>query len=701
MTNKNESPESVVESWIEQAYQKIAHSDLAFKLRESQIDFSKAVAKSLMTDVPLVAEAPTGTGKTLAYLVGALAFAQTDAFESTSPVLVSTATKALQQQLLTSDLPRLEKAGLVKPGELTLAKGKGNYLCVEQTIRVLDTLERGMFDAEAYIDKSLENLELNSVEGMLQAFNDTSWDGDFDQYEGTLPKSVWPLAVNTDTCNRRKCPHFSNCAYYKARSRLAGSKIIIGNHDLILRELWLRSSEAEMSSLPAGKLRIVFDEAHHLPEKAIRVGASEMNIGSFLRDLPRLAGAVKLVHQTPVLERIATASNVDLTALEPTAMAQTIQDVELVLSSAVVDAETLQLRYAQGEIPEALKLALEKVKTPLADALLATEKLLGGLREAEGLSKKDALKADECVRRLLNFKGLATETSRCIAHLCLSKRYAKWLYKDDERGMMVLNAMPLEASDVLTRLLWKSTDYKSAVMVSATLRDLGTFNRFTQKTGISPTSTFKVLPYTFPYEKSVLRVPYMRYTPKPAERKQFMVEFKEVLPKLIDVKAGTLLLLPSWSMLKEVSTFLRTKYDPTFLRVQGDANIKQLLKAHRMAIDSGKGSLLLGVATMSEGLDLPGKYCTHVVITALPFSVPTDPVEQELAERLGRAYFQERSLPDAMVRLTQMVGRLLRRESDIGTLTILDRRIASTGYGAKMLESLPPFAIEIEQKAHD
>lgn len=701
MTEIQETLRRGVDNWIEQAYQKIVAADPQFKLRESQVDFSKAVANALMTNVPLVAEAPTGTGKTLAYLVGALAFAETPAFETSSPVLVSTATKALQQQLLTSDLPRLQKAGLVKPDELVLAKGKGNYLCAEQTLRVVDTLERGMFDSETYIDKSLESLELSSVEGLLQAFNNGSWDGDFDQYDGNLPKTVWPLAVNTDTCNRRKCAHFNNCAYFKARARLAGSKIIIGNHDLILRELWLRSTEAEMSSLPVGKLRIVFDEAHHLPEKAINVGASEMNIGMFLRELPRLSGGVKLVRQTPALMTLASAQSVDLVALEAGAMAQAVQDVERELDAAEVDPDTLQLRYRLGEIPESLKIALEKVKAPLSEALISADRLLTGLRDATGLSKKDAVKADECLRRVLNFKALATEFTRCGAHLCSGKRYAKWLYKDVEKGALVLNAMPLEAADVLNRLLWKSADYKSAVMVSATLRDLGTFNRFRQKTGVSEDSTFLVLPYTFPYEKSVLHVPYMRYTPKPAERKLFLAELKSVLPRLIDKREGTLLLLPSWTMLKDISAHLKGVFGDQLVRSQGDANIKQLLAAHRRAIDAGQGSLLLGVATMSEGLDLPGKYCTHVLIASLPFAVPTDPVEQELAERLGRNYFQERSLPDAMVRLTQMVGRLLRRESDVGRLTILDRRIASTGYGVKMLDNLPPFKIDIEQNAHD
>ena len=115
---------------------------------------------------------------------------------------------------------------------------------------------------------------------------------------------------------------------------------------------------------------------------------------------------------------------------------------------------------------------------------------------------------------------------------------------------------------------------------------------------------------------------------------------------------------------------------------------------HCKAIDEGRGSLLVGVATMAEGLDLPGKYCTHVLIATIPFSSPASPVEMELSDRLGRQYFSQRSLPEAMLRLTQMVGRLVRRESDRGKVTIFDARLARTSYGRQMLKALPPFQLK-------
>ena len=131
--------------------------------------------------------------------------------------------------------------------------------------------------------------------------------------------------------------------------------------------------------------------------------------------------------------------------------------------------------------------------------------------------------------------------------------------------------------------------------------------------------------------------------------------------------------------------------------VQGDLPFARLIDTHKERTDAGKTSILCGLATLAEGLDLPGRYCVHVVIVALPFSVPTSPVERELQEHLGKRYFRERSLPDSQMRLVQMVGRLIRRESDRGRITVLDKRLAETWWGREMRDHLPPFVKRTEQ----
>lgn len=209
-------------------------------------------------------------------------------------------------------------------------------------------------------------------------------------------------------------------------------------------------------------------------------------------------------------------------------------------------------------------------------------------------------------------------------------------------------------------------------------------------------ATYEVLPYIFPYEESEIVVPAMAATPKMAERRAYLLELQSKLPRAIKPKEATLVLVPSRAMLREIAPMLKSRLGEECVLVQGDLSIKALLDKHKRRVASGLPSVLVGMATMAEGLDLPGKLCEHVVILALPFAVPTEPVEQELAEILGPKYFGERSLPDAMTRLLQMVGRLLRRETDRGRITVFDRRLVSTSYGKKMLMALPPFKKVIE-----
>lgn len=681
-----------LDSWIDLAYAKIQAKEPEFKLRPAQVKLSKDVAGSFLTSTPLAVEAPTGTGKTLAYLLGALAFSEVAQPTSYSPIVVATATKALQQQLVATDLPRLVKAGISRGPDIVLAKGKSNYMCLTQAHRVQDFLERAEADPDVFLESDVQTYNLDELTQMLESFDKGQWSGDFDLYEGPAPKRTIPIAVRTDTCSRKKCTHYSRCAYYQARGKLVGARVIVANHDLVLRDMWMTSLGTE-GTLPVAEYRVIFDEAHHLPEKAIKVGASEAQVTRLLQELPKIAGAQRIVMTSTALQGIMKHHMLEPTSFDTANLGAALDALLIELEAVEVDEESGQHRFAKGEVPAELMKVVEPALAHLQSMLVAANSANTAFRDATGLQTKDQDKADECQSRFLDFKVVAEEAVRCFAHMGAKRRYVKWLFK--ENASVTLNAMPLEASDVLNRLLWTKENYKCAVMISATLRDLGTFNRFTQRTGLPHGTQYSVLPYSFPYEKSVLKVPAMKFTPKPAERRNFVKELMTTLPREIVRSEGTLILAPSWSMLRELAPVLKSAFGMTHVKVQGEAPVRQLVQRHQTDIDRGQGSILLGVATMSEGLDLPGKYCTHVAILALPFAVPTDPVEQELSDLLGSRYFSERSLPDAVVKLTQMAGRLIRRETDVGRITIFDRRVASTSYGAKMLKSLPPFNQEI------
>lgn len=162
------------------------------------------------------------------------------------------------------------------------------------------------------------------------------------------------------------------------------------------------------------------------------------------------------------------------------------------------------------------------------------------------------------------------------------------------------------------------------------------------------------------------------------------------MPGFIGAKEGTLVLFPSKALMYQVAKTLKRTH-PGSVLCQNDMGVKELVKTHKARIESGKGSILCGVATLAEGLDLPGDLCTHVIICALPFTVPNSPVELELQEVLGKDYFSKRALPDTLTRLIQMTGRLMRRETDRGRITVFDKRLHTTRWGRKLLDAMPDF----------
>lgn len=694
-TNPEDARLQAAFAWVDAAYQTLSKVP-PFVAREAQVRLSKAVAQTIVNKVPLAAEAPTGTGKTLAYLLGALACARTLPQGVKEPMVVSTATKALQQQLLSSDLPRLVQSGIIKPEEVVIAKGKSNYLCQFHARSTLELLQQAQDNPELFVFQSAEQVDEAELSAMLESFENDSWNGDFDHYEGPRTFNVRPVAVNGDTCLRKKCEHYNNCAYVRARSKLTDATLVVANHDLLLLDLLLSSSGLE-GTLPLAAYSLIVDEAHHLPDKAISVGSSELPVTQLLQALPKLAGAQKILRAQAELLRLLDSRNLSADKLERDPLTTALRTLNVALEGITVDEETNQRRFARGQLDAGVRDALTECR-PLLDSMVSElNSVVAVLREASGLSPTATERASDVMRRLLDVKVLAEDSLRCTVAYLGTGRYAKWLFR--HKQSLSLHAAPLEGADVLTPLMWTNRRVKSVVMVSATLRDFGGFERYRRRVGMPANGVCTTLPSQFNYPGSELVVAAFKATPKPAERKAFFQELARELPARIDAKEATLVLFPSWAMLKEFVPKLRERFGERMVRVQGDSPVRMLLRGHCAATDAGQGSILVGVATLSEGLDLPGKYCTHVVIVALPFAAPNDPVEQELAEQLGPRYFGERSLPDAMVRLTQMVGRLLRREDDRGRITVLDRRLAATSYGRQMLKALPAFKKVIEPLA--
>jgi len=683
----SEPTPSAVHQHIARIYKELEKSP-HFSSRPEQHRLSEAIADSFISNVPLVAEAPTGTGKTLAYLIGSIAAARVLGSSPTSPkpIVVSTGTKALQAQLMSKDLPLLVKSGILQKGDAVLAKGKGNYFCAKSAAELagVDEIMDGI-DGETVISVA-------SVETMLDDFENGSWDGDFDTYTGNRPTSLDIIRVNSETCTGSKCPHYSMCAYFKMKQKLPTAKMIVANHDLVLIDL-VRAAEEQEPALPVDEYLAVFDEGHHLPEKAREAGSTQVNFASLAIELQRVKFFRQEAWKTPALIRLMNSKNLVGSDYDPAEAIRACAEFAETLRYERPEGEE-QRRYPKGVVPAPLAAATVRVRDvlgPLNDKMVAAINALQTLAQTEGADGER--EAAEALRPGFKLHRSLLAALQGIDKFLNGQRVVKWMYANEKNA--TLETSPIEGAEVLVPVLWNSSRAR-AVLTSATLRDLNRFDRFKAKSGYPANTTTMVLPYTFPYQKSTLSIPYMKATPKPSDRKAFIAELGAKLPKLVNKKEATLILFPSWALLKEVVPGLKARFGAEMVLAQGERPVKMLLDSHHRRIDNGNGSILCGVQTMAEGLDLPGKYCVHVVILALPFSVPADPVEQEVAEQLGSRYFRERSLPDAVTRLVQMVGRLNRRESDIGRITILDRRLADSSYGAQMVKSLPPFSLEIE-----
>jgi ATP-dependent DNA helicase DinG len=269
---------------------------------------------------------------------------------------------------------------------------------------------------------------------------------------------------------------------------------------------------------------------------------------------------------------------------------------------------------------------------------------------------------------------------------------ARWVeISEGKRSDYVLSASPIEVGFTLEDNLWSKCD--GAVLCSATILALNSFEHFRFQVGLQNNdgTQYQQVNSPFDYQNNAeLVIPVMKYEPS---ADQFTDELIEKLPEIIDQGSSTLVLFSSYWQMEKVAAALRVN-NKLDIQVQGEQSRQQIIEIHKKNCDSDKQSIIFGTQSFSEGLDLPGKYLNNLIITKLPFSVPTSPVEEAQAEYVtakGGNPFMSLSVPDTSKKLVQATGRLLRNESDEGTITLLDRRVVSKRYGKQLLDSLPPY----------
>ncbi|MAS26074.1 MAG: ATP-dependent DNA helicase DinG [Oceanospirillaceae bacterium] len=635
-----------------------------------------------------VVEAGTGTGKTLAYLLASLPVA----IEKEKKLLISTATVALQEQILDKDLPNLKKT-ISMPFNFALAKGRGRYLCLLKLDKSLQHLS-GLLSTVDLFEQSPEEKDKALYEELLQQYASGKWDGDRDRLTDEMEDSQWShLTATHRECSNRRCPHFQNCAFYKARNAMDEADVIVANHDLVLADLSLGGGAV----LPSpDKTIYVFDEGHHLADKALNHFRLEIGIRGQRQWLQQLEKG---------LEQFIAAAGIPHTLMhglsEAPGQIQEIQQAISLVWPLLMDmmGEQERLRFEQGRVPENLRQLLSNMKGPLQPLLLTLDKLNDMLQKSLD-PKEDADIARDVAESWQAPMGIlfsrAEQLSEALSWLCAEEEegqlpVARWLSKIPfgEGWDIRLSASPIAVAEQLRRNLWNRC--YGAVVTSATLTALNSFNKLIWESGLPDWAVYERVASPFDYPSlGELQPVSLASDPK---SEQFQTDIESWLKQEVNTKKGTLVLFSSRAQLEATrDTFLSDWYDQ--LLCQGFLPKAEIVRRHKERIDKGEGSIIFGLASFAEGIDLPGNYVTHVIIVKIPFAVPDDPIQAAISEWLesrGRNPFMDLTLPAASVRLVQACGRLIRTESDHGRISILDKRLLSQRYGRLLLDSLPPF----------
>jgi len=615
-----------------------------FAPRQGQIDMALAVADVMTQGGALVVEASTGVGKTFSYLVPALL--------SGERVLLSTATKTLQDQLYGRDLPRLVDA-LGLPVSMALLKGRASYLCIHR-MQQAPHLEGGR-------DRGAARL-LARVEQWAQV----TQTGDLAELPDLDERSpVLPLITSTrENCLGSTCPSFKSCHVNHARREAMAADVVVINHHLFFADLAVR--ESGMAELLPSVRVVIFDEAHQLNETGIQFLGSNLATAQLL-DLVRdmLAAGLQLARGLADWHGLASR------------LEQTTRELRLVIGKQTSGA---RLSW-QEPTPEGLDAA--QWRRALSDLQQACESA------AEGLDTVSEI-APDFVRLRERALLFASQLGHFLAPG--APELVRWVEVGQQARLV---ESPLDiAQAVGTRLLGPEPQARTWVFTSATLGDDEQLSWFTGPCGLGSAKVLRVgSPFDYP-NQAALYVPTQ--LPRPSDPSHPLRVAELTGDWAARLGGRTMVLTTTLKALRQIAQVLQDRFEPTGeldILVQGQLTRRELIERFRRGTHAGRGCVLVGSASFWEGIDVAGDALQLVVIDKLPFPPPNDPLAQARARHLesqGRSPFGDYFLPEAAVALKQGAGRLIRRETDRGALVVCDTRLIQMGYGARLLKALPP-----------
>lgn len=629
----------------------IAKSLEGYEHRPQQLEMAEAVAQGFRDSAHLVVEAGTGVGKSFAYLIPAIDFA----ISMSERVVVSTNTISLQEQLINKDIPFLQNV-LPDSFKVVLVKGRGNYLCLRRLENSV-SYEAGLFETENEQDDLVR----------IHQWAETTRDGSRSDLEPQPRKSVWEqVCSERDTClGQIKCPYAKKCFYQRARQAMYNANILVVNHHLLFSDLALRREDSRFSVLPNYKY-IVMDEAQNTENTATEhIGISLSNFG--VRHL--MDSLCRRDRKGGLFIRLKAASMAELVDAARTQSDLFFESVEEWFND---DYSVTRRIRERNFVHNILDGPILKLQNELGD-------LMPQARNEEE-EKEIGAHIERC-------RGLRDELDTILRQSMDDSVY--WVEISRGRFKTIrLNSAPINVSDELRPNLFDAME--SIVMTSATLSTNDNFEYFKKRIGLEECREL-ILGSPFKYDEQVT-VYIPPNMPDPRNNEAFIPAATERIRQYIQITHGkAFVLFTSYKMMDEVYRRLKP-----WLVEQGIAAFEQgkgmsrhaMLEEFRADIDS----VIFGTSSFWEGVDVQGEALSNVIVVKLPFSVPTHPVVEARIEDIqmkGGNSFMEYNLPEAIIKLKQGFGRLIRTKKDTGIVAILDTRIRTKFYGKLFLNSLP------------
>lgn len=630
-----------------------------FSPRIQQQEMAEAIAEALRFGDTLIAEAGTGTGKTVAYLVPALL--------SEKKIIISTGTKNLQDQLFYRDLPRVRSA-LGVSASAALLKGRANYACLYRFDQLLN-------------EGQLERHQVPQIQA-IQTWLQHTKSGDISECDEVAEDApIWPQVTSTtDNCLGSECPKINDCFVARARKNAQDADILVINHHLFFADLALRD-EGFGEILP-GAEGFIFDEAHQLADTATQFFGLSLSS----RQFTELAkdSFVEIMQHAPDEGLIRAACD---------RLEHASKNFRLLLGNGQRRAPWSSLQNQDNiydslyDIRAALE-TLEKILKVHVDRSTGIEKCWQRARSQ--LAKLDAFESSEDEPNAFEEAAVIDRSSFSADEVQQVDEYIRW-YETTQRGF-ILRLSPTSISNTFHNYV---ANHEAAwIFTSATLAVGNDFSYFAGNLGLHHAITHH---WQSPFDyarQSLLYLP--QKMPEPSARTYTRAVVDAAVPVIEASEGRTFMLVTSYRALKDIASFLESEIDYPIL-VQGSQPRTELLNQFRQL----GNAVLVGTSSFWEGVDVKGEALSCVIIDKLPFAAPDEPLLQARIQNMkanGQNPFFEYQIPEAVINLKQGVGRLIRDVNDYGVLMLCDPRLTNKGYGRIFLKNLPEMPVTRDVK---